>query len=145
MDCNKPGSNLPNADKARARAGVAAARVRVHVARVRVSVATVRVHVAKEWVPVRVQVHAPPGWVPVGVQVPADRVRVRTPVKANNRQAWRYGRRRLGLERAASAHGLRTGAAVRRPALAAVRAPKERARSTRTAMRSNGGASDGDC
>ena len=74
MDCNKPGSNLPNADKARARAGVSAARVRVHVARVRVSVARVRVHVAKEWVP-------------VGAQVPADRVRVRTRVKANNRQA----------------------------------------------------------
>jgi hypothetical protein len=77
------------------------------VARVRVSVARVRVHVAKEWVPVGAQVHAAPGWVPVGVQVPADRVRVRTHrirvrtrVRANNRQAWRYGRRRrLGLER----------------------------------------------
>ena len=76
------------------------ARVRVWVARVRVPVARVRVHVAKEWVPAGVQVNAPPGWVPAGVQVnappgwvpvgaqvPADRVRARTRVKANNRQA----------------------------------------------------------
>ena len=47
----------------------------------------VRVHVATEWVPAGVQVNAPPGWVPVGAQVPADRVRARTRVKANNRQA----------------------------------------------------------